>query len=284
MYSLVLATMLTTGQATPAWGSCHGCHGCHGCWGSHACWGCHGCHGCSGGWGNTYGGCLGSGGYAIAGCFGCSGGCYGYGYGYGAAGSWYGCWGCNGSGGFGSCYGSYGACYGSGGYGGACYGNAGYGSAASSGYFGSAGYGSAASSGYFGGAQEYVVPGSMQYDSSPAPVTPATPERVRPPEKKTYRDAAPGSVYVRLPAGAKLFVDGQPVAADPGSGPLWTPKLEPGQDYFYTFRAEAVQDGRVVSRQARVIVRAGEEARVDFSDLKLAAKEEPPVPLTAQVP
>jgi uncharacterized protein (TIGR03000 family) len=49
MYSVVLATLITAGSATPAWG--HGCHGCHGCWGGcHGCWG--GCHGC---WGGCYG-------------------------------------------------------------------------------------------------------------------------------------------------------------------------------------------------------------------------------------
>jgi uncharacterized protein (TIGR03000 family) len=80
MYSIVLATMLTTGSAAPAWG---GCHGCHGCWG-----GCHGCYGCWGGCYGCWGGCWG-------GCYGCCGGCYGC---YGC----YGCWGC-----CGGCYGGY---------------------------------------------------------------------------------------------------------------------------------------------------------------------------------
>jgi uncharacterized protein (TIGR03000 family) len=76
MYSVVLATLITAGSATPAWGfGCHGCHGCHGCWG--------GCHGC---WGSCWGG-----------CYGCWGGCYGC----------YGCYGC-----CGGCYGCWGGCYG----------------------------------------------------------------------------------------------------------------------------------------------------------------------------
>src|SRR4051794_37612928 len=77
MYSVVLATMLTAGSATPAWHH-HGFHGCHGCWGCHCscycgggcyscgCWGCHGCHrsyGCHG----CYGGCS---------CYGCYSSCY----------------------------------------------------------------------------------------------------------------------------------------------------------------------------------------------------------------
>jgi uncharacterized protein (TIGR03000 family) len=78
MYSVVLATLITAGSATPAWGGCHGCHGCHGCWGGcHGCWG--GCHGC-------WGGCQG----CWGGCYGCWGGCYGC---YGCCGGCYGCWG-----------------------------------------------------------------------------------------------------------------------------------------------------------------------------------------------
>jgi uncharacterized protein (TIGR03000 family) len=78
MYSLIVATMMTTGTATPSWG-----------------WGCHGCHGCYGGcWGNAFSG------------YGCYGGGYGcYGGRYGCVGGCYGCYGCAG------CYGCYG-CYG----------------------------------------------------------------------------------------------------------------------------------------------------------------------------
>src|SRR5262249_18406604 len=50
MYSVVLAAMLTTGEATPAWGwGCRGCYGCWGCGGCYGgCWGCRGCYGCWG--------------------------------------------------------------------------------------------------------------------------------------------------------------------------------------------------------------------------------------------
>ena len=98
MYSLVLATMLTTGSAAPAnfWG--HGCYGCQGCWGCHGCYGsCYGCYGgcwgCHGCYGSCYG-CYGA-------CYGCYGGCYSSCY--GCYGSCYGCYGC-----YGGCYGCYG--------------------------------------------------------------------------------------------------------------------------------------------------------------------------------
>jgi uncharacterized protein (TIGR03000 family) len=107
MYSIVLATMLTTGSAAPdlfGHGCCGGCHGCcGGCWGC-----CGGCWGCCGGCWGCYGCC--------GGCWGCCGGCYGYGFGYwgvGVYGSCYGCWGtCFGCHGCYGCYGCYGACYG----------------------------------------------------------------------------------------------------------------------------------------------------------------------------
>jgi uncharacterized protein (TIGR03000 family) len=91
MYSVVLATVLTAGGASPAWGhhSCHGCCGgynafsysCGGCCGGYSsCHGCCGgyssCHGCCGGYSSCYGCC---GGYSscYGCCGGCSGGCYG---------------------------------------------------------------------------------------------------------------------------------------------------------------------------------------------------------------
>lgn len=95
MYSLVLATMLTAGSATPSWG--HGWYcfgGCGGCWsckGCHGCYGCHGCSGCSCYGCSCYGcSCWGCSCYGCS-CWGCS--CYGCSC-YGC--SCYGCWGCYG--------------------------------------------------------------------------------------------------------------------------------------------------------------------------------------------
>jgi uncharacterized protein (TIGR03000 family) len=81
MYSIVLATMLTTSAAAPDWG-CRGCYGCHSCWACSGgcycggCWGCYGC-GCYG-WGCYGCGCYGCyGGGGCYGCVACYGGCYG---------------------------------------------------------------------------------------------------------------------------------------------------------------------------------------------------------------
>jgi uncharacterized protein (TIGR03000 family) len=94
MYSVVLATVLTAGGASPAWGH-HGCHGCCGGYNAFSCSGCcGGCYGCCGGYSSCHGCC---GGITVS--FGCCGGCHG-----GCYGSCAGCYG----GCYGSCYGCYG--------------------------------------------------------------------------------------------------------------------------------------------------------------------------------
>jgi uncharacterized protein (TIGR03000 family) len=45
-----------------------------------------------------------------------------------------------------------------------------------------------------------------------------------------------------------------------------TPELEPGRRYFYTVRAETVRDGRTVVQSRRIILSAGQEVNVSFSD------------------
>ncbi len=74
MYSVVLATVLTAGGASPAWGH-HSCHGCCGGYNafSYSCGGCCGyssCYGCCGGYSSCYTVTYGC-------CGGCCGGCAG---------------------------------------------------------------------------------------------------------------------------------------------------------------------------------------------------------------
>ncbi|MFL5242483.1 MAG: TIGR03000 domain-containing protein [Gemmataceae bacterium] len=109
MYSVVLATMLTTSGAAPAWGgmACHGgCHGGFGFQGGLAChggfgFGCHGafsCHGCHGAYGSAYHvipvRTAPIGGISFGSCQGCFGSCFGC---YGAYYPYYGSavWGAN---------------------------------------------------------------------------------------------------------------------------------------------------------------------------------------------
>jgi uncharacterized protein (TIGR03000 family) len=81
------------------------------------------------------------------------------------------------------------------------------------------------------------------------------------------------TVVVQLPETATLSVDGQMVTLDSSKRVLVTPELRPGQDYFYSLRAEAQVNGTTLVQAKRVTVRAGGETRVDFGDLKAAAVE-----------
>ncbi len=110
-----------------------------------------------------------------------------------------------------------------------------------------------------------------------APGGPAAviPEQIPPPrveEKKggtgaIQRDRA--KVVVQLPAGAKLFVDDQPIKTTEARQQFSTPRLQPGQTYFYEVRAEAVRDGKTLVETQRVLVRPGQEVTVSFPKLDL---------------
>jgi uncharacterized protein (TIGR03000 family) len=72
-------------------------------------------------------------------------------------------------------------------------------------------------------------------------------------------------LVVEVPAEAKLYIDDQPMKTASPRRVFSTPALEPGQAYYYMVRVEVERDGKVQSETRRVIVRAGEEVRADFS-------------------
>ncbi len=298
MYSIVLATMLTTSVAAPDWGrGCHGC--CGGCWG--CCGGCYGC--CGGCWG----------------CYGCCGGCYGC---WGCCGGCYGCWGC--CGGCWGCYGCCGGCWG-------CYGCYGcYGGLALASPVVAAPVAAAPATvapatpvlpatpkkdekktTALGNAAEVIVKApadaQLSVEDMSIPRT-ASEEAFRTPELEpgyvyTYtfkanvaregktvaytkqvkvragqtsiadfsklaaegRDAA--RVTVKLPADARLYVDGVLCPLNSTTRTFNTPDLDAGQRYYYTLKAEVVRDGETRAASKRVVVEAGKEVTVEFKDL-----------------
>jgi uncharacterized protein (TIGR03000 family) len=186
----------------------------------------HHCGGCCG----CYGG--------WGGCYGCWGGCYG------------GCYGC-----YGGCWGGWGGCYG--GYG--CWG--GYSSWGCAGCYG--GYGGVS----YPGA---IVPGG--YGVTGGTVVPSTggeelgkPKSNKNGDKETMIPTR-AKLVVELPANAKLFIDDLPMKTTSGVRTFNTPTLEPGQAYYYMVRVEYVRDGKPVSETRRVIIRAGQVARAEFTD------------------
>lgn len=161
------------------------------------------------------------------GCYRCCGGCYG------CCGCCGGCWGCYGCGGGWGCYGC--GCYG-------CYGCGG-------------GWGC------YGCGGVVVAPVAV---AAPAAATTTTTTTTR--REETRATSAPATVVVQVPADADLFVDNQRSQLSTTTRKFVSPALEPGQDYYYDLRVEALRDGRVVRDSKRVTIRAGSVARVDFRD------------------
>jgi uncharacterized protein (TIGR03000 family) len=244
MYSVVLATMLTAGTATPDFffhkraavavsASCYGCSGCYGCYGGWSCGGCYGgysCGGCYGCYGSCTG-CYGGGcyGYSCSGCYGCYGG------------SWT-SWGCCGGYSCGGCYGGYscGGCYGGTAFYGSCLGSC-YG--ASSGCFG----------GIIGTTPAYTVPagciGGSVIIGSTAPVT------------------GTATVVLKAPSGAVIEVNGQKISHKGEEQTFNTPALSETGKHTYDFVATLTRDGKTAKVTRTIEVRPGAESRVDFSEL-----------------
>jgi uncharacterized protein (TIGR03000 family) len=171
-------------------------------------------------------------------CYGCSG-CYG-----GCRGGWGGCYGGCWGGGYGSCYGSFYGCHG-------CYGC----------------YGCYGCSGY---APVMVAP------SGPPTMPPAGGAAPAPPPKPSGSGALPtkAKLIVNLPSDAKLYIDGQLMKTTSAVRSFNTPALDQGQLYYYEVRAEVMRDGKPVTENKRVIVRAGEEVKTSFPGLESAAAEQ----------
>lgn len=91
-------------------------------------------------------------------------------------------------------------------------------------------------------------------------------EAVPPPvDKKKVQAAAPATILVSLPAGARLTVDGAATTSTAAQRTLITPALEVGAEYAYTFRAEFVNEGRTMVQTQQVNVRGGATTTVEFN-------------------
>jgi uncharacterized protein (TIGR03000 family) len=81
--------------------------------------------------------------------------------------------------------------------------------------------------------------------------------------------AKPARITVRIPEGARLYVDGVAKPVTGGRQTFNTPVLEPGKSYYYTFKAEFGQESQIPAETQRVIVEAGKDVAVNFSNQKL---------------
>jgi uncharacterized protein (TIGR03000 family) len=83
--------------------------------------------------------------------------------------------------------------------------------------------------------------------------------------------AAVARVSVRLPADARLFVDGVACPLTSSKREFDTPTLEPGRKYSYTLEAQLVRDGQTLTEKKQVILQAGRKVTVNFEKLRTEA-------------
>jgi uncharacterized protein (TIGR03000 family) len=122
-----------------------------------------------------------------------------------------------------------------------------------------------------------VEPGAPATNGAPRPRKGADDEEQAPPPKKSTRlDSDPdrARMIVEVPDDAKLFVDGQLMKTTSSRRVFLTPRLQPGQAYFYDLKAEVSRDGDTRTENRRIIVRAGETARASFRRLDDEAQSE----------
>jgi uncharacterized protein (TIGR03000 family) len=76
------------------------------------------------------------------------------------------------------------------------------------------------------------------------------------------QQAAPATIQVTLPEGAKLFVDDRPTVSQGAVRVLATPPLKLNQEFTYTLTATMMQDQREVKIQKQVTVRANQSTQL----------------------
>jgi uncharacterized protein (TIGR03000 family) len=79
-------------------------------------------------------------------------------------------------------------------------------------------------------------------------------------------DRVSTEVTVTLPENSKLFVDGVAAGSKAGTHTFRTPELPKGQPFAYSFKAEVETNGRTESLVQRVVFKAGEAVKVDFTE------------------
>jgi uncharacterized protein (TIGR03000 family) len=85
---------------------------------------------------------------------------------------------------------------------------------------------------------------------------------------------APATVVVRLPADARLTIDGDATVSTGGTRRFVSPPLESGRTYHYTLESEVIRDGQKLTVMRQVAVRAGQDSEVQLnpSSFHVAAK------------
>jgi len=83
-------------------------------------------------------------------------------------------------------------------------------------------------------------------------------------DEKKKTEAGSARITVRLPADAKLTVDGVECPLTSAKRAFETPTLEAGKKYYYDFKAEVVRNGKVQTESKRVVFEAGSNIDVEI--------------------
>jgi uncharacterized protein (TIGR03000 family) len=121
-----------------------------------------------------------------------------------------------------------------------------------------------------------TVPGTTSPMTSPMTPPDAKPTgepRIVDPNKKPGMGA---NLKFRLPADAKLYVDGRLTLVEGTERAFTTPPLLVGQKFYYEVKAELMVDGAVVVEEKRVVIESGSELTESFSKLFAAASRGKP--------
>ena len=77
-----------------------------------------------------------------------------------------------------------------------------------------------------------------------------------------------------LPADAKLTINGSPTVSISESRVFESPSLTPGKTFHYVLEATVVRDGKTETVTKEVVVRAGEDTRVEIEIPETTAAED----------
>jgi uncharacterized protein (TIGR03000 family) len=97
----------------------------------------------------------------------------------------------------------------------------------------------------------------------PLPTTPLPPPKKD--GKTSMATPAAAFVVVTLPADARLLVDGEATTSQSATRVFVTPELQPGKGFTYTMTAQVMRDGKPITVEEKVSVRAGETTEVSFN-------------------
>jgi uncharacterized protein (TIGR03000 family) len=105
-----------------------------------------------------------------------------------------------------------------------------------------------------------------QPHQTPTALMPLARVKPAPPAAEVKVPTSPkaAEIVVRVPVGAKVFVEDRPTKQAGPERHFETAKLQPGRAYTYAIRAELDRDGRTLRETKRVTVRAGETTDVRF--------------------